>query len=152
MIFRGITNTAIFLAAATLVIIAYGLWADQLDGRYIFPILEMGHRAQQFTHETTKTVYHPGEMVWARVLFHKNRSIDGVIHWNLIDGREVSFPCRSGTLPEGVWDKKVRVEQIPEDVVPGEHWFAGTVTYYPNWLSSGVTYQVWTNRFQVVRP
>lgn len=141
----------IVATGAIVLVVFYGFFLDVLDGRYVSPILEMGARSSgTFTHETTKKVYHPGEMVYALVRFQKNRNIIGTIQWHLIDGVMITYPSRTGSLPVGIWDKEVPVEVIPDDTKPGERWFCGTVVYHPNWLGM-VTYPVWTNKFEVVR-
>lgn len=139
------------LAGAILAALLYGFWAEVLDGRYVNPILEFGARSQQYTHQTLKLEYRPGEMVTARVLFSKNRNIIGEIQWYLINKRMYQYAIRKGSLPVGVWDLKVPVQEIPLDATPGDHWFTGSVRYWPNWIGK-VEYPIWTNKFQVVAP
>lgn len=141
----------IFLSFSILVAMAgLGYW-DLLDGRVFNPVLEFGARSTNQTHMTEKLVYHPGEMVYARVLMQKNRSIEGVIQWHLIDDEVKTFPPRTGNLPIGVWDAKVRIETIPLESKPAAHyWFCGTVRYKINWLAY-LTYNLWTNKFNVVK-
>lgn len=144
--------TLISLAAVILLAVFYGIWCDVIDGRLYNPVLEFGKRSSGITHQTIKDTYHPGEMVYARVILQKQRNITGIIQWQLINKVTQKFPERPGSLPMGIYDHVVSVEQIPLDAQPGEHWFCGTVKYKVNWLSSPVTYDLWTNKFLVVKP
>lgn len=139
----------VFMSAVLFVSVLYWAYCDMIDGKILNPILEMGTRSKVFTHQTTQTIYKPGETVYAHIMFHKNRNITGIIQWHMINHKMITFAPRPGSLPIGVWDKVVPVEQIPDDAKPGEHWFTGTVTYHPNWIGT-VEYPVWTNKFQVV--
>lgn len=143
--------TLIGLASVILLAICYGAWCDLIDGRLYNPVLEWGARSQGPTHNTTQQVYHPGEMVYARVLFNKQRNVSGDLQWQLINHIVRQFPVRPGSLPIGVWDHIVPVEIIPNDIEPGDYYFAGTVKYKVNWLST-VAYSIWTNKITVVRP
>lgn len=143
--------TLIALATAILLAIFYGAWCDIFDGRIYNPVLEWGARSRGPTHTTTQQIYRPGEMVYARVLFNKQRNISGILQWQLIDHIVRQFPERPGSLPIGVWDHEVPVERIPMDIEPGDYYFAGTVRYKVNWLST-VTYEIWTNKVTVVKP
>lgn len=145
-----IDRSAVILASALVIVVCYGIWADMLDGKLINPVLEFGTRSKEYTHRTTKCVYHPGEMVQAEVMFHKNRNLVAEIRWNLINDRLQSYPVRSGSLPVGIWDKVLDIERIPLDALPGEHWFCGTTVYRPNWIGK-VEYPIWTNKFMVER-
>lgn len=140
------------LSGMLLVSILYIGWATLLDGKVIHPILEMGARptCQGCTHLTTKAVYHPGDMVYAEVEFHKTRNLVGTIQWHIINKKMEYYPPRPGSLPAGIWDKAVPIEVIPLDAMPGEHWFVGTIVYHPNWLGT-VTVPIITNKFEVVR-
>lgn len=139
----------IFMSAVIFMSVVYWAFCDMVDGKIYNPILEMGTRAKVFTHQTTKTAYRPGDMVYAHVMFHKNRNLVGIIQWHMINNQMTTFAPRNGSLPIGVYDQVVPVERIPDDVKPGEHWFTGTVVYRPNWIGI-VEYPVWTNKFEVV--
>lgn len=141
----------IFLSTSIIIAVAALGWWDLIDGRVFNPVLEFGARSTLQTHMTEKLVYHPGEMVYARVLFQKNRPLRGILQWHLVNDEMRAFPPREGTLPVGIWDARVRVEVIPQDVTLNkDHWFCGTVTYRINWLAT-LPYSIWTNKFKVVR-
>lgn len=145
-----ITDWVVVAISFALVLgVGYWIWCDVVDGKIYNPVLEFGTRSTGVTHKTTKDVYYPGEMVMARVLFQKNRNLTGIIQWHLINKKITDFKSRQVTLPVGIWDTEVRVEILPEDTIPGEHWFCGVVTYLVNWLGK-VEYPVWTNRFVVL--
>jgi hypothetical protein len=148
---RSIDWAVVVASAAIVLAIAYGIWCDVIDGRIYNPVLEFGTRFSGPTHLVEKETYKPGEMVYANVLFHKNRAITGVIQWALINKELKQFPPRPGSLPVGIFNGKVRVEPIPLDANQGEHWFCGTVNYKINWLAN-LSYNIWTDKFEVVRP
>lgn len=143
----------LIIMSVVLLIIVFAIgWMQLVDGRIVNPVIEYGVRSSSgITHETTKTSYYPGEKVYARVIFRKCRNIPGELQWELINDKVTMYPSRPGSLPIGIWDHVVPVEVIPYDTEPGEHWFAGTIKYRINWLST-VTYPMWTNKFNVVKP
>ena len=146
-----IKDYGLVVASGVLVLAAvYFLYATALDGHMIRPVLDFGTRASIQTHRTMHDKYRPGDLVHAELLMHKNRNIEGIIRWNLIDGTVIRYPARVGSLPVGVWDKIVPVEVLPKDLQPGTYWFCGTVTYHVLWPGV-VTYPIWTNQFEVVK-
>lgn len=148
---KRITDWVVILLSATILLaMLYAGWCDLIDGRLYKPVIEFGSRFVGPTHLTTKLVYKPGEMVFARIAFQKQRNIPGIIQWTLINHDFRQFTERSGSLPVGVFDHIVPVEKIPIDIDIGEHWFCGTVRYKVNWLST-VSHSIWTNKFEVVK-
>lgn len=147
---RSIDWSIVIASGAIVLAVMYGIWCDVIDGRIYKPVLEFGSRFTGPTHHTTKSIYKPGELVYARIAMQKQRSIPGTIQWSLINHELKQYPARDGSLPAGVFDYVVPVEKIPMDAEVGEHWFCGTVRYRVNWLST-VSYSVWTNKFEVVR-
>lgn len=147
MLIRRLNDWVILtLSGVILVSVTYLFYCDKIDGHILFPVLEMGARSSLYTHQTTKQKYHPGEMVYARVLMKKNRAITGILQWSLVNDEVKTFKSRPGSLPIGVWDIIVPMEPIPEDAKPGKYWFCGGITYQVNWLGKK-HYDLWSNDF-----
>lgn len=145
---RLFTWGLISLSGIVLVIVLVCGWFEFVDGTIYDPVLEWGTRFGR-QYQTTKDVYCAGDMVYARLVIHKNRSIPGILKWNLVDHRLINYPPREVTLPAGVWDTVVEIQQIPWDADSGEHWFSGEVSYQANFMRI-VTYPIWSNKFTVV--
>lgn len=152
MLLNRLNDWVLILLSLTILISIAALgWWDLIDGKLVNPVLEFGTRSTGVTHMTEKSIYHPGEMVYARVLVQKNRSVQGVIQWHLVNGEMRTFPSRPGSLPVGIYDALVKVEIIPDDMhLNKEYWFCGSIVYKINWLAN-LTYNLWTNKFKVVK-
>lgn len=118
-----------------------------LDGQLFNPPITI--KVDHFT--TTQTTYHPGDKVQAITSFCKNRDIDGVARWALVDTYIKIFPLKLLTLPVGCYtDKIVTLATIPDDSYSDTYHLEGTFTYRVNILST-FTIPVKTNSFQVIK-
>lgn len=105
----------------------------------------------QLDMQTEKEVYHPGEMVRARMIFQKERPVTGTIKWYLKDHvYSKSYRERMAAAPVGIYDIMTEIERIPDDCPPGIFHFQGTINYPLNFLYS-ISYGLRTICFKVER-
>jgi hypothetical protein len=122
-------------------------WLYIIDGTLYEPPLEL----QLGLIQTDKEVYHPGEMVKGRFLFHKNGHTDGIIKWSLNNSHTLVYSERILSFPAGIYDKILDIEFLPNlcAFVNGSFYFSGVITYQINPLKN-VSYEVRTTPFKVM--
>lgn len=100
--------------------------------------------------QTTETIYHPGDIVKAKISFCKDRIITPTVKWELIDTWIRFYPNKAGGLAmKGCFtNHEISLEPLPRDLLPGTYYFAASVIYQVNPLNS-VEYNLTTNKFTV---
>lgn len=127
-----------FLGAVTLFFLVF------IDGHYMRPVIEFEGPVT-----TEKQVYHPGELVKAKMTFCKYRNEESFIQWHLVDTYLKIFPQRTGGVAIGCYrDLVVDIEIVPKDQIPDTVHFEQILQYSLNpWNTVGVPIR--TNDFQV---
>jgi len=125
-------------------------YLSQIDGVYINkPIVFTYWDGNTITHQTTKTVYYPGEVVYAKIIAYKGKLWPAVIQWNLADGCHHAYPSKDGTLEAGRNERTLKVEQIPMEAKPGEDYFYGSTTFDLNFVKRKIHIPLRTNTFTI---
>jgi hypothetical protein len=150
----GILTSGILLILIGISMLYFGLVDSYVRPGITFysPLTDepVGAPGKAPTHWTTKTVYSPGETVYAKVNFFKDRDIEARIKWNLSDTFIRPYQTRPGNLTSVSHhsSKIVPIERLPLDLVPGEYFFVGMATYRINFLVDK-SYHMKTNKFTV---
>ncbi|MFA5025666.1 MAG: hypothetical protein WC503_04125 [Candidatus Shapirobacteria bacterium] len=137
-----------FILLAT-VVLGY-TYLRQIDGVYVNkPIVFTYWDGNIITHQTTKLVYHPGEIVYAKIIAHKDKLWPAIIQWNLVNGCFHSYQSKDETLEAGRTERITKIEQIPIDIKPGEDYFYGSVTFDLNFVKRKIHIPIRTNTFLI---
>jgi hypothetical protein len=119
-------------------------WMMFIDGTIWRPVIVY----ESTLLETDKSIYSPGDLVYARIEFYKSRNLVGEQKWNLVDGRIFPYASRKVSIPSGVTDKWVLIEKLP-NCETGEYHFEGLSTYQVNPLRS-ISYKLKTKPFRIM--
>jgi hypothetical protein len=145
----GFIYLSIILSVVLILFILLLGFYQFIDGIYYKPVLEFESNIFQ----TTKNYYFPGETVYVKMKFKKNRDLQGVMKWALIDGRFYGYIERITSLPIGEYDFIYEIGKIPElSFVPdlNEDWyFSGCVSYEVNSINT-VVYSLRTTKFKIM--
>jgi hypothetical protein len=118
------------------------------DGVYFNPPLQVTGEENV---TTTQAVYRLGEEVEATITYCKNRSIAGIIDWQLVDTYVRFYPAQRADLPNGCHSYIMDLGKVPGDVLGETYHFTGLLTYKINSLTS-VSYPLISNAFRVETP
>lgn len=133
---------------ASLIVILVGglylIWAFFLDGQLLnLPLIIHGQP------QTLKSEYLPGETVYLRVDYCKNRQLDATLQCTLVDDYETFFSPRQTSNPVGCRISTVPIATLPDNVHAGVYHFECQATYHINGFNQAVV--PWrTNDFNVV--
>lgn len=135
----------------TTVVLGY-TYLSQIDGVYLNKPITFHYWFDkgEVTHLTTKMEYKPGEVVYAKIIAHKNQVWPAIIQWTLVDGCFHPYPPKSGVLEAGRTEKTVKVERLELDVKPGEDYFQGSATFDLNFIRRKIHIPLKTNTFTIL--
>jgi hypothetical protein len=119
-------------------------WMMFVDGTIWRPVITYDNSLL----ETDKTIYAPGDLVYAKVEFYKSRDLVGEQKWNLVNGRVFAYASRKVSIPSGVTEKWMLIEKLPH-CEKGEYHFEGLSTYQVNPLRS-ISYKLKTRPFMIL--
>lgn len=148
-------DAVMFLCFFLLIMIISGYtYLSQIDGIYVNKPIEFHYwdRGNVITHQTTKLVYHPGEMVYAKIISYKIRIWPAVLQWNLTSGCLKQYPTRPESLEAGIIERIVAAERVALDAPPGEECFYGSATFDLNFIRQKIHIPLRTNTFMVLMP
>lgn len=127
------------------------IYLSQVDGVYLNKpiVFHYWYGSGLITHMTTKNSYQPGEIVYAKIIAHKDRVWPAIIQWTLADGCHHAYPPRAGVLEKGRNERTVAVERLAPDTKPGEDYFYGSVSFDLNMVRPKLHIPIRTNTFTV---
>lgn len=133
-----------FLVASFLGII-FLIYSVFMDGKiFNAPVQFNGDMKTEFA------VYHPGEVVRAKVSYCKYRNIPAHLQWNLVDTYIKTYLAKDVSTETGCKDGYFEIEKIPLDQMSGIVHFETLVEYDINKFNT-VRVPLRTNAFIVMR-
>lgn len=122
-----------------------------ISGIELYPVLDL-KGSNLANMETDKKQYRCGEIVHARLIFQKERAVDGMVKWALVPNKPNShidlYAPRPAVLAPGIYDTWIEVEKLPAHCGPGQYHFEGVVTY--KLLLGQVSYPLRTVCFDII--
>lgn len=119
-------------------------WMLFIDGTIWNPVVTYESKVL----ETDKSIYAPGDIVYAHIEFFKSRDLVGEQKWNLVNGRILPYATRQVSMPSGVTEKWIMIEKLPQ-CETGEYHFEGLSTYQVNPFRT-VSYKLKTKPFRIM--
>lgn len=99
-----------------------------IDGTVVRPIIHFDGELV-----TTRAIYHPGDLVQAKVRFCKYRNIPATVQWTLSNDRLTFYTPQVQSIgTTGCFDRITDIEELSPRALPGAYHFNGTLIYQVN--------------------